>query len=265
MSRRHVSPAILAALAVIVGLGTARTAQAAPYLSEVFLTGPVGGPAVEVAGLQGVATFTLVTVNARSSGAIVTEAYEYHNPTNAPALVLAGNAWPTGLWMDPTTAAARVDTSHGLAFNLLTELLLFEGTTELDTGGNLSNPGDALTAARWLANPAADALAWGPRALAVPFAATQVLDTDDGDLIIRPIVNGLVQMDGALIGSADAVGAFTAGDSHYLTNPGFTNPDVATLAPEPGGVWAMLGIAAVALLQRRGVVCGVPTAYNNGL
>jgi len=138
----------------------------------------------------------------------------------------------------------------GGTFSLLNELLLFEGTTQLSTGGTLTNPGDALTAARWSANPAVDALAWGPGAAAVPFAATHVLDADAGDLIIRPTVSNLVLMDQPLIGTADSLGRFTSGALHYATNPGFSNLNVAALVPEPG-TWAV-ALAGLAVVLTRG-------------
>jgi len=114
----HQAHAARLAVIALTLCAAASRAHATPYISEVFLRSSSGGPAVEVAGLAGVSTFTLVTVNARASGAIISKAYEYDNPTNLRTLVVAANAWPDGLWMDPTTAATRVDTTHSLSFNV---------------------------------------------------------------------------------------------------------------------------------------------------
>jgi hypothetical protein len=237
----------------LLALFAAGPAAATPFLSEVYLPDPDAGrpAAIEIDGLTGTSSISLAVVNARPDSLSAIEAVVQLTGLSQSTLLLTESEWTDSPWTVGPPPNQLVSTA-AFDFRTQTELLLFEGSTDLVIDTALRSTTDDNPAKAYDANPAVDALAWAPdgETDAHRFAADKTLDTDDGQIIVRPVINLAPDLDRPLIGSAETNGAFHAPPYTYVVSPGRSNPSVAELIPQPAT--ALLLAPGLPLLLARG-------------
>jgi len=230
-------PRMLLVITLGFGLAAAGPALAGPFLSEIYLPDPDAGrpAAVEIDGLAGVSSLSLAVVNARPDSLSTIKAVVELTDLNQSTLLLTAQEWAESPW-SVGQPANQVVSPELDQFRTQTELLLFEGPTGLVPETALRSTTDPNPLEAYEANPAVDALAWAPdgEPNATRFAATATtLDANQGDIIVRPLVNSTPLLDQPLIGAAADNGTFTAPPYTYVVSPGLSNPSVPELTAEP--------------------------------
>jgi len=232
-------PRMLLVITLGFGLAAAGPALAGPFLSEIYLPDPDAGrpAAVEIDGLAGVSSLSLAVVNARPDSLSTIKAVVELTDLNQSTLLLTAQEWAESPWSvgQPANQVVSPELDQ-FRTQTQTELLLFEGPTGLVPETALRSTTDPNPLEAYEANPAVDALAWAPdgEPNATRFAATATtLDANQGDIIVRPLVNSTPLLDQPLIGAAADNGTFTAPPYTYVVSPGLSNPSVSELTAEP--------------------------------